>query len=101
MANFYRVTDVAGLTGINVDHIQRVNYDEASGALTIYFSLEHTVVLKDDTAKEFLDVLWQLKSEAKQIVENIKRKKEVAAKSHEHQKPQSSSSVPSTHTAWS
>jgi hypothetical protein len=101
MANFYYATGVAGYTLINVDHIQKVNFDEASVTATIYFSLEHMVVLKDDSAMEFLDVLSELKSDAKQAVEAIKWKKKEAAKRGEQQKPRPPSGSHSTHTAWS
>jgi hypothetical protein len=84
MSNFFFFTS-DGFAAINIDLIKEVISDEASGRVTIFFDREHTVELKGDTGKEFIDVLTRLKSEARLAVGALKREK--AAKKSEPKKP--------------
>src|ERR1022692_792639 len=87
MANFLLMGGSAGFSGINLDQIQKVIRDKASDTVTIYFNHDHTIILQEDAAKEFMDVLTRLKSDASLAVEAIRREKEAAAKSGGPKKP--------------
>jgi hypothetical protein len=46
MANFFFTSGEAGFCGINLDQVRRVISDTATGKVTIYFDIGHTVEFK-------------------------------------------------------
>ncbi|MGA2647926.1 MAG: hypothetical protein ABSF15_24775 [Candidatus Sulfotelmatobacter sp.] len=73
MANFFFTGGPAGYNAINLDQVTHVIRDSASETATLYFERDHTIVLEGEMAKEFMDVLTRLNSEASQAVEAIKK----------------------------
>jgi hypothetical protein len=65
MANFFFTGGSGGEQAINLDQVRLVNHETVTGRATIYFQPEHTIVLEGDVAKQFMDVLGGLRSEAK------------------------------------
>jgi hypothetical protein len=65
MANFFFTGGSGGEQAINLDQVRLVNHETVTGRVTIYFQSEHTIVLEGDVAKQFMDVLGGLRSEAK------------------------------------
>jgi hypothetical protein len=65
MANFFFTAGSGGQQGINLDQVRVVSQDTVTGTVTISFQPEHTIVLDGEVAKQFMDVLGRLKSEAK------------------------------------
>lgn len=100
MANFFFSSGEAGISGINMDQVRFVTSNKESGVITIYFDQRHTLELTDESAKEFLDVLTRLKSEASVAVEIMKREK-AAKNSPDKPKPPSGGSRSSKPGPWS
>ncbi len=67
MANFFFTGGSGGEQAINLDQVRLVNHEAVTGLVTIYFEPEHTVVLEGEVAKQFMDVLGGLRSEAKSL----------------------------------
>jgi hypothetical protein len=65
MANFFFTGGSGGEQAINLDQVRLVNHETVTGRVTIYFQPEQTIILGGDVAKQFMDVLGGLRSEAK------------------------------------
>jgi hypothetical protein len=65
MANFFLTGGSGGEQAINLDQVRLVNHETVTGRVTIYFQPEDTIILEGDVAKQFMDVLGGLRSEAK------------------------------------
>ncbi len=65
MANFFLTGGSGGEQAINLDQVRLINHETVTGRVTIYFQPEHTILLEGDVAKQFMDVLGGLRSEAK------------------------------------
>lgn len=65
MANFFFTAGSGGQQAINLDQVRVVSQDTVTGMVTVSFQPEHTIVLGGEVAKQFMDVLGRLKSEAK------------------------------------
>lgn len=65
MANFFFTGGSGGEQAINLDQVRLVNHEKVTGQVIIYFQPEHTIILEGDVAKQFMDVLGGLRSEAK------------------------------------
>jgi hypothetical protein len=71
MANFFFTGGSGGQQAINLDQVRLVSQDTGTGRVTIYFQLEHTITLEREVAKQFMDVLGSLKSEAKALAHGV------------------------------
>ncbi len=67
MANFFFTGGSGGQQAINLDQVRVVSQDTVTGGVSISFQPEHTITLDGEVAKQFMDVLGQLKSEAKDL----------------------------------
>ncbi len=65
MANFFFTGGSGGEQAINLDQVRQVNHETVTGRVTIYFEPEHTIILEGEVARQFVDVLGGLRSEAK------------------------------------
>jgi hypothetical protein len=67
MANFFFTGGSGGQQAINLDQVRLVSQDTVTGRVVIYFQPEHTITLEGEIAKQFMEVLSGLKSEAKAL----------------------------------
>jgi hypothetical protein len=67
MANFFFTGGSGGQRAINLDQVREVSQDTTTGRISISFQPEHTIALDGEVAKQFMDVLGGLKSEAKAL----------------------------------
>jgi hypothetical protein len=69
MANFFSTGGSGGQQAINLDQFRVASQDTVTvtGRVSISFRPEHTVALDGEVAKQFIDVLSRLKSEAKAL----------------------------------
>jgi hypothetical protein len=67
MANFFFTGGSGGQQAINLDQVRVVSEDTATGRVSISFQPEHAIALDGEVAKQFMDVLSRLKSEAKTL----------------------------------
>jgi hypothetical protein len=67
MANFFFTGGSGGQQAINLDQVRLVNHETVTGRVTVYFQPEHTIILEGEVAKQFMNVLGDLKSEAKAL----------------------------------
>ncbi|MGA7401464.1 MAG: hypothetical protein WBW38_15680 [Candidatus Sulfotelmatobacter sp.] len=67
MANFFFTGGSGGEQAINLDQVRLVNHETVTGRVTIYFQPEHTIILEGEVAKQFMDVLGGLRSEAQNL----------------------------------
>jgi hypothetical protein len=85
MANFFFTAGSGGQQGINLDQVRVVSQDTVTGTVTISFQPDQIIVLGGEVAKQFMDVLGRLKSEAKTLSEGaVKRsnRSQATAKLH-------------------
>jgi hypothetical protein len=74
MANFFFTGGRGGEQAINLDQVRLANHETVTGRVTVYFEPEHTIILEGEVAKQFMDVLGGLRSEAKALSgEAVKR----------------------------
>jgi hypothetical protein len=74
MANFFFTGGRGGEQAINLDQVRLANHETVTGRVTVYFDPEHTIILEGEVAKQFMDVLGGLRSEAKALSgEAVKR----------------------------
>lgn len=71
MANFFFTGGSGGQQAINLEQVRLVNQDTVTGRVTIYFQPEHTIMLESEVAKQFMDVLGGLRSEAKALAHEV------------------------------
>ncbi len=71
MANFFFTGGSGGQQAINLDQVRVVSQDTVTGMVTIYFQLEHTIKLEGEVAKQFMDVIGGLKSEAQALAYGV------------------------------
>jgi hypothetical protein len=71
MANFFFTGGSGGQQAINLDQVRLVSQDTVTGMVTIYFQLEHTIIFEGEIAKQFMDVIGDLKSEAKALAHGV------------------------------
>ncbi len=79
MANFFFTGGSGGEQAINLDQVRLVNHETVTGRVTIYFQPEHTIILEGDVAKQFMDVLGGLRSEAKGLSRGAAKRSNRAA----------------------
>jgi hypothetical protein len=72
MANFLHSGDPEGYS-INIDQIRAVKRDRRNGKATIIFAQDHTLELEGTKAKQFMDILTRLESEASRAWEVAKK----------------------------
>ena len=53
MANFFFTGGSEGQQAINLDQVRLVSKDTVAGLVTIYFQLEHTIILEGEVAKQY------------------------------------------------
>jgi hypothetical protein len=63
MANFFFVGGAADYTAVNLDQVRAVKEDK-HGKVTIIFARDHSIELEGVIAKQLIDVLTLLESEA-------------------------------------
>jgi hypothetical protein len=68
MANFFFMGGDGTYSGFNMDQVRQVIRDNSAGKVTVIFSPDHTVELFGDVAKQFIDILTRLNSEASAAV---------------------------------
>ena len=71
MANFFFTGGSGGQQAINLDQIRIVSQDTVTGGVTVYFQPEYTIMLEGEVAKQLMDVLGGLKSEAKTLAHGV------------------------------
>lgn len=64
MANFLFTGGKSGSVAYNLDQIRYIERDQASGTVKLYFSKEDFVELSGESAKQFMDIVTRLSSEA-------------------------------------
>ncbi len=79
MANFFFTGGSGGEQAINLDQVRLVNHEAVDGRVTIYFQPEHTIILEGEVAKQFMDVLGGLKSEAQVLTSGALKQSNNAA----------------------
>ena len=89
MANFFFTGGSGGQKAINIGQARLVNQDTATGQVTIYFQPEHTIMLDGEVAKQFMDVLGGLKSEAKVLTHEVVKRSNTAEAVRKKRKPHS------------
>lgn len=89
MANFFFTGGSGGKQAINLDQVRLVSQDTATGMVTIYFQLEHTLMLEGEVAKQFMDVIGGLKSEAKALAYGVVARSNGAESAPKKRKPHS------------
>ena len=67
MANFFFTGGSGGQRAINLDQVREVSQDTTTGRISISFQPEHTIALDGEVARQFVDMLSRLKSEAKAL----------------------------------
>jgi hypothetical protein len=85
MANFFFTAGSGGQQAINLDQVRVVSQDTVTSTVTISFQPDHIIVLGGEVAKQFMDVLGRLKSEAKVLSEGAvkrSRRSQATAKPH-------------------
>ena len=89
MANFFFTGGSGGQQAINLDQVRLVSQDTVTGMVTIYFQLEHTIMLEGEVAKQFMDVIGGLKSEAKALAHGVVARSNSAESAPKKRKPHS------------
>jgi hypothetical protein len=88
MANFFFTGGSGGQQAINLDQVRVVSQDTVTGRVSISFQPEHTITLDGGVAKQFIDVLGGLKSEAKVLSHEAVKRSNSAEATAKKPKPQ-------------
>jgi hypothetical protein len=89
MANFFFTGGSGGQQAINLDQVRLVSQDAVTGMVTIYSQLEHTIMLEGEVAKQFMDVIGGLNSEAKALAHGVVTRSNSAESTLNKRKPHS------------
>jgi hypothetical protein len=73
MANVAFAGGPAGYSAINMDLVRYVTRDIEEGTVTLYFDMQHKIELDGDVAKDFIDIITRLKSEAGAAIAAMKK----------------------------
>jgi hypothetical protein len=89
MANFFFTGGRGGEQAINLDQVRLANHETVTGRVTVYFEPEHTIILEGEVAKQFMDVLGGLRSEAKALSGEAVKRSNSAVRALKKRKTQS------------
>ncbi len=89
MANFFFTGGSGGQQAINLDQVRVVSEDTVTGRVSISFQPEHAIALDGEVAKQFMDVLGRLKSEAKALAHGAVKRSNRAEATAKKPKPNS------------
>ncbi|HXM67834.1 MAG TPA: hypothetical protein VN911_13960 [Candidatus Acidoferrum sp.] len=89
MANFFFTGGSGGQQAINLDQVRLVSQDTATSMVTIYFQLEHTIMLEGEVGRQFMDVIGGLKSEAKALAHGVVARSNTVESAPKKRKPHS------------
>jgi hypothetical protein len=94
MANFFFTGGSGGQQAINLDQVRVVSEDTVTGRVSISFQPEHAIALDGEVAKQFMDVLARLKSEAKALAHGAVKRSNRAEATAKKAKPNSRNARP-------